>query len=321
MYKTLDECQKNASERIAKAIRDVRLDFEYAKDGDQSGSGRFEDSYANDQLQKDYNTLALYAAEKENWGKCAEAADENCRANGFESPINDVTLVHMPDEYDTKDADIVSNVMHIINSDVEKETGRNMHEQSIKDLAGFRDEIHDNYGKEYQCENSAIYADSYMSAAEAASKEVSESGEVPKAADEVIHRFFTGYENVAVDTRQSYYFEHRSIGNDYDVEHYEPDTALVTVYAADPEYARQAIEGFEQYKQSGEYEKDVRAEQQREAAKELFSEHEEIVDDSNMPEYEETHTETRSEEDPACDFDEMQQEQDGETQDEDDYTL
>lgn len=155
-----------------------------------------------------------------------------------------------------------------------------MHKQSIADLSYVRGKLHDisdHYFEAGHDLTAYVYADPYEFAT---GKDV-----VPAAANKVIHDFFDKFDDVAIDASMSWANSHLDNGESYK---YDIGEAVsIAAYGATPESLKQAIDKFDAYMESGEYEKDVRAEQtkiqQKEAAKSLFSEHEDIAGDSNAP--------------------------------------
>lgn len=287
MFKTLEECWQHASDEMADAVESVMNEFTL-----------YENFVDYDSLQKEYNAMALYMTENDHWDK-AKVIDI---AHTNEEILDPVFLYQMPRDFSPEDADMCNNVMHIIHSEAEKSAGLNMHKQSIADLSRVRAQLHnisDHYfeaGHDFQA---YAYADPYEFA--------TGRDAVPAAADKVIHDFFDKFDDVAIDTNMSWQNSHLDNGEDY---HYDIGEAVsITAYGATPESLKQAIAKFDDYIESGEYEKDVKAEQtmikQKEALQSPFYEHEDIADDSNVPQYEETYTNTEAD---IRDQEEMQQE-------------
>ncbi len=289
MFKTLEECWQHASDKMADAVDSVMVELNLAQGND------FEFC---ESLQKDYNAMALYMTENDHWDK-AKVIDI---AHTNEEILDPVFLYQMPRDFSPEDADMCNNVMHIIHSEAEKSAGLNMHKQSIADLSYVRGKLHDisdhyfEAGHDFQ---TYAYADPYEFA--------TGKDAVPAAADKVIHDFFDKFDDVAIDASMSWENSHLDNGEDY---HYDIGEAVsITAYGATPESLKQAVDKFDDYIESGEYEKDVKAEQtmikQKEALQSPFYEHEDIADDSNVPQYEETYTNTEAD---IRDQEEMQQE-------------
>lgn len=260
MFKTLEECWQHASDEMADAVESVMNEFTL-----------YENFVDYDSLQKEYNAMALYMTENDRWDK-AKVIDI---AHANEEILDPVFLYQMPRDFSPEDADMCNNVMHIIHSEAEKSAGLNMHKQSIADLSRVRAQLHNISVDEFI--NDYVYADPYEFA--------TGKDAVPAAADKVIHDFFDKFDDVAIDASMSWANSHLDNGESYK---YDIGEAVsIAAYGATPESLKQAIDKFDAYMESGEYEKDVRAEQtkiqQKEAAKSLFSEHEDIAGDSNAP--------------------------------------
>ena len=265
MYKTLEECWQHASDEMVDAVESVMNEFTL-----------YENFVDYDSLQKEYNAMALYMTENDHWDK-AKVIDI---AHTNEEILDPVFLYQMPRDFSPEDADMCNNVMHIIHSEAEKSAGLNMHKQSIADLSYVRGKLHDisdhyfEAGHDFQA---YAYADPYEFA--------TGKDAVPAAADKVIHDFFDKFDDVAIDASMSWENSHLDNGEDY---HYDIGEAVsITAYGATPESLKQAIDKFDDYIESGEYEKDVKAEQTR------------------ITQYEETYTNTEAD---ISDQDEMQQE-------------
>ena len=267
MYKTLEECWQHASDQMADAVDSVMVELTLAQDSN------FEFC---ESLQKDYNAMALYMTENDRWNKAKviDIADKN------KEILDPVFLYQMPRDFSPADADMCNNVMHIIHSEAERNAGLHMHKQSIADLSYVRGKLHDisdHYFEAGHDLTAYVYADPYEFAT---GKDV-----VPAAANKVIHDFFDKFDDVAIDASMSWANSHLDNGESckYDI----GEAVSIAAYGATPESLKQAIDKFDAYMESGEYEKDVRAEQtkiqQKEAAKSLFSEHEDIAGDSNAP--------------------------------------
>ena len=287
MFKTLEECWQHASDEMADAVESVMNEFTL-----------YENFVDYDSLQKEYNAMALYMTENDHWDK-AKVIDI---AHTNEEILDPVFLYQMPRDFSPEDADMCNNVMHIIhseaeNSEAEKSAGLNMHKQSIADLSRVRAQLHNISVDEFI--NDYVYADPYEFA--------TGKDAVPAAADKVIHDFFDKFDDVVIDTHMSWENSHLDNGESYK---YDIGEAVsITAYGATPDSLKQAIDKFDDYMNSGEYEKDVKAEQtmikQKEAVQSPFYEHEDIADDSNVPQYEETYTNTEAD---ISDQEEMQQE-------------
>ena len=274
MFKTLEECLQHASDKMADAVNSVMVEFNLAQ------GNNFESC---DMLQQAYNAMALYVTENEHWdkAKALDIADKN------EDRLDPVVIDQMPKDFSQEDADICNNVMHIIHSEAEKSAEINMHKQSIVDLAYVRKQMHDisdhyfEAGHDFEVND---YADPY--------EFITGTDAVPAAADKVIHQFFDKFDDIAIDVGVSWGLTDRDYRNGIG------EDVSITAYGVTPESVKQAIDKFDAYIESGEYEKDVKAEQtkikQKEAVQSPFYEPEDIVGDSNGPQYEETYTNTEA---------------------------